>query len=284
MTDVTGRTALPHSKMIDQQICFRGTVNVDKWTNGVQMPNSTPVIEIKNIVKRYQEVPVLNGVSLDIYAGETVVILGPSGSGKSTLLRTMNRLEPIDGGEIRYRGTPIPEEGSALASYRCEVGMVFQSFNLYPHKTAIQNISLAPIKRKRATREEAETQARDLLEQVNLTDHADKRPSALSGGQQQRVAIARALAMKPDVMLYDEPTSALDPEMIHEVLGVMKRLTDSGMTSVIVTHEIGFARESADRIVFIDEGQIVEEASPEEFFSNPRSERAQTFLEKILQH
>lgn len=248
------------------------------------MSESSPVIEVREIEKRYGEVTVLNGVSLDIHTGETVVVLGPSGSGKSTLLRTLNRLETIDGGEIRYRGEPIPAEGGALADYRCEVGMVFQSFNLYPHRTALENITLAPVKRKRATPVEARAQAQVLLDEVNLGDHADKRPSALSGGQQQRVAIARALAMKPDVMLYDEPTSALDPEMIHEVLGVMRRLTGSGMTSVIVTHEIGFARESADRIVFMDEGKVIEEGTPEEFFSAPRTQRARNFLEKILQH
>ncbi|WP_279388451.1 amino acid ABC transporter ATP-binding protein [Tamaricihabitans halophyticus] len=247
-------------------------------------PSQGAVIELKDVEKSFGATKVLTGVNLSIAKGETVVILGPSGSGKSTLLRTTNRLEPIDSGEIWYHGKPIPREGRELAAYRAEVGMVFQQFNLYPHKTAVQNITLAPVKRGKQKPEEARARALRLLADVNLSEHANKRPGALSGGQQQRVAIARAMAMDPEVILFDEPTSALDPEMIQEVVHVMKRLSADGMTMAVVTHEIGFARESADRIVFMDEGRIIEESDPESFFTNPRTERAQEFLGKILNH
>lgn len=243
-----------------------------------------PVIELRSVEKSFGRTKVLDGVDLAIYPGETLVVLGPSGSGKSTLLRTINRLETIDAGEILYKGAPIPEEGTALAAYRAEVGMVFQAFNLYPHKTAIENVALAPVRTGRKAAAEARGHAVDLLARVNLADHGDKRPSALSGGQQQRVAIARALAMEPDLMLFDEPTSALDPEMIQEVLNVMKGLTGAGMTMAVVTHEIGFARSSADRVIFVDEGRIVEDCDPSSFFERPSSERARDFLSKILDH
>lgn len=248
-------------------------------TNGIGA-----ALEARSIDKHFGSVHVLDDVSLKIEQGETVVILGPSGSGKSTLLRTLNRLETIDRGQILYQGAPIPEEGQELAAYRCEVGMVFQSFNLYPHKTVLENLTLAPVRRRLVTKPEARDKAQKLLNRVNMADHIGKHPSGLSGGQQQRVAIARALAMDPRVMLFDEPTSALDPEMIQEVLTVMKDLSDGGMTTVLVTHEIGFARRSADRVVFMDEGRIIEENTPSEFFDHPRTERARVFLDKIIHH
>jgi glutamate transport system ATP-binding protein len=250
------------------------------------MTNETtlPVLSAESIHKRYGATHVLRGVTLNVHKGETVVILGPSGSGKSTLLRTLNRLETIDSGEIRYNGELIPEEGNELAAYRSHVGMVFQSFNLYPHKTVVENLTLAPVKRRLMSKHAAEDRAQQLLSQVNMSEHGLKRPAQLSGGQQQRVAIARALAMNPKVMLFDEPTSALDPEMIQEVLKVMRELGEGGMTSVLVTHEIGFARQSADRIVFIDEGEIIEEGTPLEFFENTKTERARDFLDKIIHH
>ena len=216
--------------------------------------------------------------------GEVVVGLGPSGSGKSTLCRAINRLEPIDNGEIRLDGTPLPSEGKALANLRAEVGMVFQAFNLFAHKTVLDNVALGPIKVRKQSPNEARDRARKLLERVGVAEQADKYPAQLSGGQQQRVAIARALAMQPKVMLFDEPTSALDPEMIAEVLDVMIELAKDGMTMVVVTHEMGFARTAANRVVFMADGQIVEEATPDEFFSHPKSDRARDFLGKILSH
>jgi glutamate transport system ATP-binding protein len=212
------------------------------------------------------------------------VVIGPSGSGKSTLCRVINRLEPIDRGEIRLDGRPLPAEGKELAQLRAEVGMVFQSFNLFAHKTVLGNVTLGPITVRRQKESDAKERALQLLDRVGVGDQAVKYPAQLSGGQQQRVAIARALAMDPKVMLFDEPTSALDPEMIKEVLDVMVDLAERGMTMVVVTHEMGFARTAANRVIFMDEGQIVEEAKPDEFFTNPQSERAKDFLGKILQH
>jgi glutamate transport system ATP-binding protein len=219
-----------------------------------------------------------------VAAGEVVVVLGASGSGKSTLCRCINRLESHDAGSITIDGVPLPEEGKELARLRAEVGMVFQSFNLFAHLTALQNVALAPITVKRVPKRQAEQEARALLDRVGLADKADGRPAELSGGQQQRVAIARALAMKPKVMLFDEPTSALDPEMINEVLNVMTSLAKDGMTMVVVTHEMGFARGAANRVVFMADGAIVEAAEPQEFFTNPKSDRAKDFLGKILKH
>jgi len=212
------------------------------------------------------------------------VVIGPSGSGKSTLCRAINRLETIDKGTITLDGQPIPQEGKALAAHRAEVGMVFQSFNLFAHKTILENVTLGPIKVRGVAKAEAEERARTLLDRVGVGNQADKYPAQLSGGQQQRVAIARALAMEPKVMLFDEPTSALDPEMIKEVLDVMVDLAEGGMTMVVVTHEMGFARTAANRVVFMSDGRIVEENTPEEFFTNPQSDRAKDFLGKILKH
>jgi polar amino acid transport system ATP-binding protein len=227
---------------------------------------------------------VLKDVTLDVAAAEVVVVCGPSGSGKSTLIRCVNRLEPIQQGEIVVYGESISDRGVNLSKLRAEVGMVFQSFNLFPHMTAIENIMLAPMKVKGLSRAEAAKIARDLLARVRIPDKADKHPANLSGGQQQRIAIARALAMQPRIMLFDEPTSALDPEMINEVLDVMTDLAKDGMTMMVVTHEMGFARRVAHRVIFMDEGQIVEAATPQDFFSAPKSDRAKDFLSKILSH
>jgi glutamate transport system ATP-binding protein len=223
-------------------------------------------------------------VSLDVVAGEVVVIVGASGSGKSTLCRCANRLETIDSGSITVDGIPLPEEGRALARLRADVGMVFQSFNLFGHKTVLENVTMGPIRVRRQGKEQAESEARALLQRVGVGNKESAHPSELSGGQQQRVAIARALAMRPKLMLFDEPTSALDPEMIKEVLDVMLELAGDGMTMVVVSHEMGFARQAADRVVFMDAGQVVEMAPPSEFFTNARSERAREFLSKILTH
>ncbi|MFB7506982.1 amino acid ABC transporter ATP-binding protein [Streptomyces broussonetiae] len=243
-----------------------------------------PLIELLGVNKYYGALHVLRDVDLTVGKGEVVVVIGPSGSGKSTLCRTINRLETIQSGTITLEGRPLPQEGRALARLRAEVGMVFQSFNLFAHKTVLQNVSLAQVKVRRRRRDEADRHSRELLDRVGLLAHADKYPAQLSGGQQQRVAIARALAMEPKVMLFDEPTSALDPEMINEVLEVMRQLARDGMTMVVVTHEMGFARASANRVVFMAEGRIIEDRAPEEFFTNPRSERAKDFLSKILKH
>ena len=226
----------------------------------------------------------LRDVDLTVDAGEVVVVIGPSGSGKSTLCRTINRLEPIDSGRILVDGRPIPEAGRALARLRADVGMVFQSFNLFAHKSVLDNITLGPVKARKVPKAEARARAHELLERVGIADKADQYPAELSGGQQQRAAIARALAMEPKLMLFDEPTSALDPEMINEVLEVMKQLAEEGMTMLVVTHEMGFARSAADRVVFMADGRIVEDSTPEEFFSAPRSARARDFLAKILHH
>jgi glutamate transport system ATP-binding protein len=243
-----------------------------------------PLVVLEEVNKYFGELHVLRDINLTIHRGEVVVVIGPSGSGKSTLCRTINRLEPIDSGKITLDGMPLPAEGKALARLRADVGMVFQSFNLFAHKTVLQNVTLGPIKVKGVSKAEANKQAMALLERVGVADQAHKLPAQLSGGQQQRVAIARALAMTPKVMLFDEPTSALDPEMINEVLDVMIALARDGMTMVVVTHEMGFARRAANRVIFMDEGLIVEEAAPEEFFTNAQSVRAQDFLSKILTH
>jgi len=227
---------------------------------------------------------VLKDVNLDVTPGEVVVVCGPSGSGKSTLIRCVNRLEPIQQGEILVYGDSVTGNGVNLTKLRAQVGMVFQSFNLFPHMTVLDNITLAPMKVKRLSRGEAEKIARDLLGRVRIPDKADRHPANLSGGQQQRVAIARALAMQPRIMLFDEPTSALDPEMINEVLDVITDLAKTGMTMMVVTHEMGFARRVAHRVIFMDEGRVVEAATPQEFFSAPRSDRAKDFLSKILSH
>jgi glutamate transport system ATP-binding protein len=242
------------------------------------------MISIKGVNKHFGALHVLKDINIDIDRGQVVVVLGPSGSGKSTLCRTINRLETIDSGTIAIDGEVLPSEGRKLAQLRSDVGMVFQSFNLFAHKTIVENVMLAPIKVRKIDKEQARAQAMSLLEQVGVASQADKYPAQLSGGQQQRVAIARSLAMAPKVMLFDEPTSALDPEMVNEVLAVMTSLAGEGMTMVVVTHEMGFARRAANRVVFMADGAIVEDAAPEDFFSNPRSERARDFLGKILSH
>ena len=239
---------------------------------------------LEGVNKHFGELHVLKDVDLTVGRGEVVVVIGPSGSGKSTLCRTINRLETIDSGTIRVDGALLPAEGKELAALRAKVGMVFQSFNLFAHKTVLQNVTLGPVKVKGVPKAEADRRGRELLERVGIANQADKYPAQLSGGQQQRVAIARSLAMDPTVMLFDEPTSALDPEMINEVLDVMTALAKEGMTMVVVTHEMGFARRAADRVVFMDEGRIVEQAAPDAFFSAPESDRAKDFLSKILSH
>ncbi len=244
--------------------------------------DNAPIIRITDVSKHFEHVTALSRVSLDVASGEKVVIIGPSGSGKSTLLRTINRLEDISAGTIVVDGFNLYDPAVDINKVRMEVGMVFQSFNLFPHKTVLQNVTLAPIKLKGMDQADADAMANKLLDKVGILDKADVFPAKLSGGQQQRVAIARALAMSPKIMLFDEPTSALDPEMIGEVLDVMVKLAREGMTMVCVTHEMGFAREVADRIVFMDEGQILEVATPAEFYANPKHPRTQKFLEQIL--
>ncbi len=243
-----------------------------------------PLIELRGVNKHYGELHVLRDINLTVGQGEVVVVIGPSGSGKSTLCRTINRLETVESGTITLAGQPLPAEGKELARLRTEVGMVFQAFNLFAHKTVLANVMLAPVKVRGKKKDEATTRARELLGRVGLAEHAAKYPAQLSGGQQQRVAIARALAMDPKALLFDEPTSALDPEMISEVLEVMQQLARDGMTMVVVTHEMGFARSAANRVVFMADGQIVEDRSPEAFFTAPESARAKDFLSKILKH
>ena len=245
---------------------------------------SVPMIELKNVNKHFGALHVLKDVSLSVRKGEVVVIIGPSGSGKSTLCRTINRLETIDSGEILIDGVPLPQEGRELAQLRAQIGMVFQSFNLFAHMSVLDNMTLAPVGVLKKNRHEARKEAMALLERVGVADQAHKVPAQLSGGQQQRAAIARALAMHPKAMLFDEPTSALDPEMIGEVLNVMTELASEGMTMLIVTHEMNFARQVADRVIFMDGGKIIEENRPEEFFENPASERARAFLSTIRDH
>ncbi|WP_181781941.1 amino acid ABC transporter ATP-binding protein [Pseudonocardia pini] len=242
------------------------------------------MIRMVTVDKHFGELHVLKDINLEVDAGQVVVVLGPSGSGKSTLCRTINRLEPIDSGVIAIDGEELPAEGKALAGLRADVGMVFQSFNLFAHKTILENVMLGPLKVRKQNKGEAEKNAMRLLERVGIANQKDKYPAQLSGGQQQRVAIARALAMSPKVMLFDEPTSALDPEMVQEVLDVMTSLAKEGMTMLVVTHEMGFARRAANRVIFMADGEIVEDAAPDAFFTNPTSDRAKDFLGKILTH
>ncbi|GAB3680228.1 amino acid ABC transporter ATP-binding protein [Angustibacter aerolatus] len=243
-----------------------------------------PLVVLDGVDKHFGALHVLKHVDLSVGEGEVVVVIGPSGSGKSTLCRTINRLETIDAGTITLDGRPLPSEGKELARLRADVGMVFQSFNLFAHKTVLDNVTLGPTRVRGTSKADAEARGLELLERVGVHEQAGKYPAQLSGGQQQRVAIARALAMDPKVMLFDEPTSALDPEMINEVLDTMTSLARSGMTMVVVTHEMGFARRAADRVVFMADGEIVEQAEPETFFTAPRSDRAKDFLSKILSH
>jgi glutamate transport system ATP-binding protein len=245
---------------------------------------SEPLVVMQEVNKHFGDLHVLRDINLTVNRGEVVVLIGPSGSGKSTLIRTINRLETIGSGKISIDGVVLPEEGKDLARLRADVGMVFQSFNLFAHKTILENVTLGPSKVRKLKKDAAEKRAMEILTRVGVEAQAKKYPAQLSGGQQQRVAIARALAMEPKVMLFDEPTSALDPEMINEVLDVMVGLAQSGMTMVVVTHEMGFARKAANRVVFLSEGQIVEENTPEQFFTNPQSDRAKDFLGKILTH
>nr|WP_271202724.1 amino acid ABC transporter ATP-binding protein [Agromyces mediolanus]GLJ74412.1 ABC transporter ATP-binding protein [Agromyces mediolanus] len=253
-------------------------------TSNFSVRRGEPLVVVDHVEKHYGQFHALKDVSLSVDRGEVVVVIGPSGSGKSTLCRTINRLETFTSGSIRIDGDELPKEGKALAALRADVGMVFQSFNLFAHLTVLDNVTLGPIKVKRQSKADAERAARVLLERVGVAQQAEKLPGQLSGGQQQRVAIARALAMNPKVMLFDEPTSALDPEMINEVLDVMVGLAQDGMTMIVVTHEMGFARKAADRVVFMADGQIVEEAAPEEFFIAPKSARAKDFLSKLITH
>lgn len=246
--------------------------------------NDRPLVELTHVEKHYGDLHVLKDINLTVRKGEVLVIVGPSGSGKSTMCRTINRLETIDSGDIRIDGKPLPQEGKELAKLRAEVGMVFQSFNLFANKTILENVTLAPIKVRHMGKKEAEDLAMDLLGRVGVASQASKMPSQLSGGQQQRVAIARALAMQPKVMLFDEPTSALDPEMVNEVLDVMVELAHEGMTMLCVTHEMGFARKVADKVVFMADGQILEQSTPDDFFEHPKTDRAKDFLSKILTH
>ena len=243
-----------------------------------------PVIELRHVDKHYGALHVLKDINLKIDRGEVLVVIGPSGSGKSTLCRTINRLETIDSGEILIEGEPLPQEGKELARTRAELGMVFQQFNLFAHKTILDNVTLGPIEVLGLSKDEAEKRAMSLLERVGVAEQAKKVPAQLSGGQQQRVAIARSLAMNPKAMLFDEPTSALDPEMINEVLDVMTELARGGMTMVVVTHEMNFARRVGNRVIFMADGAIVEEGTPDEFFDNPKTQRARDFLNSIKEH
>ncbi|MCW2164120.1 amino acid ABC transporter ATP-binding protein, PAAT family [Microbacterium hydrothermale] len=245
---------------------------------------SAPLVVVSDVQKHYGQFQALKDIDLTVDRGEVVVVIGPSGSGKSTLCRTINRLETITSGSITIDGKELPKEGKGLAELRADVGMVFQSFNLFAHLTILENVTLGPIKVRKMKKADAEKEARALLDRVGVGHQADKLPAQLSGGQQQRVAIARALAMKPKVMLFDEPTSALDPEMINEVLDVMVGLAKDGMTMIVVTHEMGFARKAANRVVFMADGQIVEQAAPEQFFTRPESDRAKDFLSKLITH
>ncbi len=253
-------------------------------TSNITARRGEPLVVVENVEKHFGELHVLKDINTVVDRGEVVVVIGPSGSGKSTLCRAINRLETIDSGVITIDGARLPEEGKALAQLRADVGMVFQSFNLFSHKTVLENVTLGPMRVRGLKKKDAEERAMALLDRVGVANQAKKMPNQLSGGQQQRVAIARSLAMEPKLILMDEPTSALDPEMINEVLDVMVGLAADGMTMIVVTHEMGFARKAADRVLFMAEGAIVEEATPEEFFTNPQSTRAQDFLSKILEH
>ena len=246
--------------------------------------DETPVIELRHVDKHYGDLHVLRDINLKVARGEVLVVIGPSGSGKSTMCRTINRLETIDSGEVLIEGKPLPSEGRELAAMRAELGMVFQQFNLFAHKTILENVTMGPIEVLHMKREEAEARAMELLARVGVAEQANKLPAQLSGGQQQRVAIARSLAMNPKAMMFDEPTSALDPEMINEVLDVMVELARGGMTMVVVTHEMNFARRVSDRVVFMADGQIVEQGAPDEFFDHPKTKRAQDFLNSIKGH
>jgi glutamate transport system ATP-binding protein len=261
-----------------------GTAEAGAAPRPAENDGTCPLVQIRGVDKHYGETQVLHGIDLDVAAGEVVVIIGPSGSGKSTLCRCVNRLETITCGTITVDGVPLPAEGRELARLRADAGMVFQSFNLFGHLTALQNIMLAPVRVRGAARAAAKERAHELLARVGLADKGDAYPAQLSGGQQQRVAIARALAMDPKVLLFDEPTSALDPEMIQEVLGVLVELAAEGMTMIVVSHEMGFAQQAADRVVFMDGGRILEIAPPSEFFAAPKNERAADFLSKVLRH
>ena len=242
------------------------------------------MVVLEGVRKSFGDNLVLGGIDLEVASGSAIVIAGPSGSGKSTILRCVNGLEPIDEGEIQFDGRPVDATSRDIHSIRAQIGMVFQQFNLFPHMSVLQNITLAPLEVEETGKKAAEERARRLLERVGIPEKADAYPADLSGGQQQRVAIARALAVEPKLMLFDEPTSALDPEMIREVLDVMRDLARDGMTMIVVTHEMGFAREVCDRIVFIDEGEIVEQGTPDEFFNHTKSERAKEFVDKIIHH
>ena len=251
---------------------------------GASTATTTSMISMTGVQKHFGELHVLRDITLDVPVGQVVIVVGPSGSGKSTLCRTINRLEPVDEGVITVDGRALPAEGKALAALRADVGMVFQSFNLFAHKTILENVMLAPVKVRKMSKSDAKARALELLDRVGIANQADKYPAQLSGGQQQRVAIARALAMNPKVMLFDEPTSALDPEMVSEVLDVMTSLAKEGMTMLVVTHEMGFARKAGDRVLFMADGQIVEDTDPDTFFTAPKSDRAKDFLGKILGH
>ncbi|MFW7413995.1 amino acid ABC transporter ATP-binding protein [Demequina sp. SO4-18] len=257
---------------------------MDKGPRSVHVERGEPLVVLDHVNKHFGDLHVLEDINLTVRRGEVVVVIGPSGAGKSTLCRAINRLETIDGGTISVDGVTLPDEGKPLARLRADVGMVFQSFNLFAHKTILENVTLGPTQVRRTPKPQAREEAMALLERVGVADQKDKLPAQLSGGQQQRVAIARSLAMQPKVMLFDEPTSALDPEMINEVLDVMTSLAKDGMTMIVVTHEMGFARKAANRVVFMADGKIMEEATPEEFFTNPQTSRAQDFLSKILTH
>jgi glutamate transport system ATP-binding protein len=258
--------------------------DAEEVSSSRERSSAAPMVSLRGVNKHFGALHVLKDIDLDVQPGEVVVVLGPSGSGKSTLCRTINRLETVDTGAISVDGVPLPAEGRALARLRSDVGMVFQSFNLFAHKTIIDNVTLAPVKVRKMPRERARQEGLALLDRVGIADQADKYPAQLSGGQQQRAAIARSLAMEPKVMLFDEPTSALDPEMISEVLGVMVELATDGMTMVVITHEMGFARRAAHRVVFMADGAIIESAEPATFFDSPQSDRAKEFLSKILNH
>jgi len=259
-------------------------VTSDSSPTEASAPAGAPLVVISGVQKHYGDFQALTDIDLTVRKGEVVVVIGPSGSGKSTLCRTINRLETITTGSITIDGKELPKEGRGLADLRADVGMVFQSFNLFAHLTILENVTLGPIKVRRMKKADAEREAKVLLDRVGVGHQAAKLPAQLSGGQQQRVAIARALAMNPKVMLFDEPTSALDPEMINEVLDVMVGLAQEGMTMIVVTHEMGFARKAADRVVFMADGRILEDAQPEEFFTNPRTDRAKDFLSKLITH
>lgn len=270
----------------DLRVCSAGASSyiTSMTAQDTQTVGTHPLVQVQGLHKFFGDFEALKGIDLDIAKGEVVALLGASGSGKSTLCRCINRLETFQEGKILIDGEELPQEGKALARLRAEIGMVFQSFNLFPHMTALENITVAPIKVKGVNASEAKDEAVELLRRVGLSGQEDKHPTQMSGGQQQRVAIARSLAMHPKIMLFDEPTSALDPEMIKEVLDVMGELAAGGMTMLVVTHEMGFARQACDRLAFMDAGQIVEQATPTEFFENPRTERARDFLSKILAH